>query len=71
VLCSESQPHQCHRSKLIGQALADESIAVVHLLPDGSTRSQEEVMASVTHGQGDLFERTLMSRRRYDAAGRE
>jgi len=65
LLCSEGEPSQCHRAKLIGQALADEGIRVVHFLPDATQRSQAEVMDQLTNGQGALFDLGLRSRRVY------
>src|SRR2546421_12049624 len=34
LLCSEAQPSQCHRAKLVSAALADEGVEVLHLLRD-------------------------------------
>jgi uncharacterized protein (DUF488 family) len=65
LLCSEGQPSQCHRAKLVGAALADEGIEVLHLLPDGSQRTQAEVLAQITSGQGSLFGEHLLSRKAY------
>jgi uncharacterized protein (DUF488 family) len=65
LLCSEGQPSQCHRAKLVSAALADEGINVLHLLPDGSRRSQAEVIAELTNGQGSLFAEHFASRKGY------
>jgi uncharacterized protein (DUF488 family) len=65
LLCSESQPSQCHRAKLVGAALADEGINVLHLLPDGASRTQSEVIAEITNGQGNLFSEDFVSRKVY------
>ena len=65
LLCSEGQPSQCHRAKLVAPALADEGIEVTHLLPDGSRRTQAEVIAQVTGGQGSLFAEHFVSRKSY------
>lgn len=56
LLCSESRPENCHRSKLIGAALADEGIEVTHLDEDGAPLSQQQVMDRLSGGQLDLFE---------------
>jgi uncharacterized protein (DUF488 family) len=65
LLCSERHPSQCHRSKLIGVALSDEGIEVRHLLPDGSQRTQDEVLLDITNGQANLFEDHFVSRKTY------
>jgi uncharacterized protein (DUF488 family) len=65
LLCSEGQPSQCHRAKLVGTALADEGIEVVHLLPNGSRRSQADVIAELTNGQAALFAQPFVSRKSY------
>jgi len=65
MLCSEAQPSQCHRAKMIGQTLADEGIEVLHILPDGRIRSQPDVMRELTGGQGALFAEAQLSRKTY------
>jgi uncharacterized protein (DUF488 family) len=44
-LCSEGDPMQCHREKLIGRSLRAAGWHVRHILPDGSI--QGEVQASL------------------------
>ena len=51
LLCSEGNPKDCHRSALIGAALDDVGVAVVHLLPDDGHRYQYDVMQDRTGGQ--------------------
>lgn len=65
LMCSEGHPGQCHRSKLIGVALADSGIEVDHILPDGGTITQDAVIAGLTGGQTSLFGTTFTSRRAY------
>ncbi|MBV9281131.1 MAG: DUF488 domain-containing protein [Chloroflexi bacterium] len=70
LLCSESRPQDCHRSKLLGVALAEEGIVVMHLDEDGTPVSQQEVMDRLLGGQLSLFDdlpvgKTAKSRRRY------
>jgi uncharacterized protein (DUF488 family) len=65
LLCSEAQPSQCHRTKLIGVALGAHGVKLAHLLPNGALRSQEAVMQEITGGQEDLFGRALRSRKAY------
>ncbi|MGR6331437.1 DUF488 domain-containing protein [Sphingomonas sp. XXL09] len=65
MICSEGQPSQCHRSKLIGEALAELGIDVTHILPDDHTKSQRDVIAELTDGQSDMFGDPFMSRKAY------
>ncbi|TCP58351.1 uncharacterized protein DUF488 [Rhodovulum bhavnagarense] len=55
LMCSELEPSQCHRSKLIGQSLSGLGIEVVHINKHGTELSQEEVVSQIDGGQGDLF----------------
>jgi len=65
LLCSESRPEDCHRSKLIGVALAERGANVVHLGPQGERLSQAEVLARLKTAQADLFDSSLQSRKAY------
>ncbi len=68
LLCSEGRPEQCHRSKLIGEALAAAGIPVLHIDEDGQLLTQRQVMDRLTGGQLDLFGGPgLRSRKRYEA----
>ncbi|MBN2494531.1 MAG: DUF488 domain-containing protein [Deltaproteobacteria bacterium] len=55
LLCSEGKPDNCHRARLIGAVLSEEGIDVLHILPDGTTRTQQELVRERTGGQVDLF----------------
>jgi len=57
IMCSESKPEECHRSKLIGQELLKKEISLKHIVSDKLVKSQEMVMAELTKGKGivDLF----------------
>jgi len=61
LLCSEADPAQCHRSKLIGEALREKNIPVSHIRRRKNDKSiylesQEEVMLRVApFGTVDLF----------------
>lgn len=57
VMCSESNPSECHRSKLIGQELLKQDISIKHIISRFKFKSQELVMAELTNGNGivDLF----------------
>jgi uncharacterized protein (DUF488 family) len=40
VLCSESRPETCHRSRMLEPELESRGIAVNHILPDGTLSAQ-------------------------------
>ncbi len=66
LMCSEGRPEQCHRSKLIGEALAAAGIPVCHIDEDGTRLTQREVIDRLTDGQLDLFgQPSFTSRKRY------
>ncbi|MDE7305335.1 MAG: DUF488 domain-containing protein [Alistipes sp.] len=63
LMCSETDPAQCHRSKLIGAALLDRyHLSVCHIVARSKCKTQEEVMAEVTGGASavDLFGNPVM-----------
>jgi len=70
IMCSETKPEECHRSKLIGQELLKQNISMVHIVSSERTKEQIEVMNEVTKGVGviDLFgiETSFTSRKKYD-----
>jgi uncharacterized protein (DUF488 family) len=57
IMCSESKPEECHRSKLIGQELWKKNISLKHIINDKVIKPQELVMAELTKGTNtiDLF----------------
>ncbi|MDA0843960.1 MAG: DUF488 family protein, partial [Bacteroidetes bacterium] len=61
LMCGEVEPHTCHRSKLIGEVLAERGIPLHHILSDHLVKSQTEVMLELTKGRNttDLFGQTL------------
>ena len=68
VMCSESEPEKCHRSKLIGQELLKHGISMNHIVGVGKSQSQETVMAILTKGAGTMTlfgEETFVSRKSY------
>jgi uncharacterized protein (DUF488 family) len=69
MMCSESKPEECHRSKLIGQELLDQGIVVNHIVAKSKLKSQQRVMNELTKGKGttDLFgnDIDLKSRKSY------
>lgn len=66
LMCSEGRPEQCHRSKLLGEALAAAGIPVCHIDEDGALLTQAQVIDRITKGQMDLFgQGSFTSRKRY------
>lgn len=57
IMCSESNPEECHRTKLIGQELLKKKISLKHIISEKVVKSQETVMMELTKGNGlvDLF----------------
>jgi uncharacterized protein (DUF488 family) len=69
LMCSEGRPEDCHRSKLIGEALLAAGIPVRHIDEDGHVLTQKQVIDRLTKGQMDLFGApSFTSRRRYAPA---
>lgn len=56
IMCSESNPCHCHRSKLIGQSLHAQQIGLCHIDEKGNPKTQDDVIHDSTHGQSGLFE---------------
>ena len=68
LMCSEGKPELCHRSKLIGQSLAERDIPVLHIDENGHLLTQAEVVEKLTGGQLNLFgEPDFTSRKRYES----
>lgn len=57
LMCSESKPCECHRSKLIGRVLNFEKIALEHIDETGKLKDQVSVINELNKGLGefDLF----------------
>ena len=56
IMCSESKPHECHRSKLIGEVLIEQNIDVAHIDEGGMIKNQIEVIQKVIGNQPPLFD---------------
>lgn len=65
LMCSEGKPHECHRSKLVGEILTADEIDVLHIDENGKIQSQDTVIRRITGGQQDLFGNSFTSRKRY------
>jgi len=55
LMCSEMKPQECHRSKLIGNALIEQHIAVAHIDELGACKEQQAVNNLLLGGQATLF----------------
>lgn len=57
MMCSESKPCECHRSKLIGQVLNKENIKIRHIDENGRLKDQATVINELNKGLSsvDLF----------------
>jgi uncharacterized protein (DUF488 family) len=65
LMCSELRPEQCHRSKLIGQALQEKNVNVLHIDEREFLVDQATVMSRVDSGQMKLFDEYSTSRKTY------
>lgn len=68
LMCSESKPETCHRSKLIGQELLKHNISINHIINSNLIKDQEKVMNELMQGKNltNLFgEENLTSRKKY------
>lgn len=52
LMCSEGKPTECHRHLLIERVLSQRSIAVTHILPDGTTTE----LNVPSHSEPSLFD---------------
>lgn len=63
LMCSESKPCECHRSKLIGKVLDLKSITLKHIDENGRLKDQKNVIAELNKGlsEFDLFGQPINS----------
>ncbi|HBG70059.1 MAG: hypothetical protein A2W93_09990 [Bacteroidetes bacterium GWF2_43_63] len=54
ILCSESKPTECHRTKLIGRVLSEHEIAVVHIDEKGKLKDQITVINELNKGYSEI-----------------
>ncbi len=68
IMCSESKPEMCHRSKLIGQELAKLGITMLHIDERALIKSQSEVISALVGNTLPLENSDLhfTSRKRYN-----
>lgn len=57
LMCSESDPCECHRSKLIGKVLNDHNVVLKHIDENGGVKDQVTVINQLNKGlaEFDLF----------------
>lgn len=57
IMCSESDPAHCHRTRLVGEALHDKGVRVLHVDVNGNLRLHSDIMLVVNKGKNvvDLF----------------
>ena len=68
IMCSEKNPAECHRSKLIGKTLKEKGVEVLHIDEEGFEITQLQAIDRITKGQADLFgddPKATMSRGKY------
>ena len=56
LVCSEGNPHDCHRRLLVGKVLADRGVELRHILPDGTIRTERSVELADDDAQCSLLE---------------
>lgn len=58
IMCSESKPHECHRSRLIGEALSLINITIMHIDEKGELKEHSSVIKQVKKKapENDLFD---------------
>lgn len=64
LMCAEKEPLDCHRTLLVGRALDERGIAVVHIHADGGLEPHGEAMDRLLAGSGLEPEDDLFRRRR-------
>jgi uncharacterized protein (DUF488 family) len=55
LMCSESKPQECHRTKLVAEELVRIGVPVAHIDERGVERTHDEIMGMITAGQATLF----------------
>lgn len=55
LVCSEGDPHDCHRRLLVGRVLTERGAELRHILPDGSLKVEQAVDLGDASCQRSLF----------------
>ncbi len=69
IMCSENNPSECHRTKLIGVELQKRGIELRHIIAIKKEKTQNQVILELTKGNGlmSLFgEESFTSRKQYN-----
>lgn len=59
LMCAETKPQDCHRSKLIGNTLCNQKVEVAHIDESGQLKTQSEVNKLLLGDQQTLFDNQL------------
>jgi uncharacterized protein (DUF488 family) len=71
IMCSESKPEECHRSKLIGQTLHKRGVSIQHIDENILVIPHWEIIGRITKNDRNLFEINLTSRKKYKYNAKE
>lgn len=72
MMCSEAKPEMCHRTKLIGETLIAQNIAIAHIDEENKLIDQATAMLRLTSGQlgfSGWFDEGQTSRKKYRDVG--
>lgn len=64
IMCSCGKPDECHRRLLVGKVLTERGIELVHILPSGELRTEQEVPLvdqAMLFGEGEIAWRSTQS----------
>jgi len=56
LMCSEADPTLCHRRRLVGADLVRAGVEVVHIMGDGSLRTEEEIREGLGENQPSVLD---------------
>lgn len=54
IMCSESKPCECHRTKLIGRVLNTENVILKHIDEHGKIKDQTTVINELNKGLSEI-----------------
>lgn len=55
IMCAEGDPARCHRTLLVGAALASRGVEITHILRDGTMAADHDLPGRAPPAQGELF----------------
>jgi uncharacterized protein (DUF488 family) len=55
LMCSEGEPHECHRRLLVGKVLTEHGVRLHHILPNGTVDVEDAVPLGPAVKQESLF----------------